>query len=260
MKYYVLSSGSKGNSTAFVNENDEILLVDCGLTVVELKRRFTQAHLSFDQIKAVFITHTHSDHCSALKAFSKNIIYAHKLSGLDIPEDHQLCDYDDVNILGFNLLVLPMSHDATGTLGFLMNYQNEKLAYITDTGYLHIQIQRSINNCDYYLIESNYDPRMLMLSNRPQYLKQRILSIKGHLSNMDCAVVLANVIGPKTKEICFIHRSLETNTEALLLQTFFNVMKEKDIDISHLKIGIAKQDRSLEREDFYESKKQGQTS
>ena len=126
-----------------------------------------------------------------------------------------------------------------------MGYDQEGLAFITDTGYLHVNIQRLINNCDTYLIESNYDPRMLMLSNRPNFLKQRILSMRGHLSNQDCALILANVMGPKTKEIVFIHRSLETNSENLLLNTFFTIMKQKNIDCSHLIINIADQFISL---------------
>ena len=252
MKYYCLSSGSKGNSTAFENENGDILLIDCGLSLKELQKRFVQANLNFNRIQAVIITHLHKDHCSCLRAFDKNIIYAHYDSMLDLDTDHQLHDYDTVNLLGFELFILPMSHDIDGTIGFLMTYQNEKLAYITDTGYVHINLQRMINNCNYYLIESNYDPRMLMLSNRPLYLKQRILSIKGHLSNEDCSVILANVMGPDTKEICFIHRSLETNSEDLILQTFKSVMKNKDINTSHILLKIAKQDRYLESRENYE--------
>lgn len=257
MKYFVLSSGSKGNSTALVNDKNEILLIDCGLSLNELNKRLSQAHLSFQQIKAVIITHLHKDHCVCLRAFDKEMIYAHVDSQLDLLVDHQLHDYENIDILGFHLLVLPMSHDIGGTIGFLIDYQNEKMAYITDTGYVHVQIQRLMNNCHYYLIESNHDPRMLMLSHRPMYLKQRILSIKGHLSNQDCCVTLSNVMGPNTKEICFLHRSLETNTEELIIQTFYTVMKHREIDVSHIILKIAKQDRCLEGEEIYEPQIEG---
>ena len=252
MIYYTLSSGSKGNSTAFVNDKGEILLVDCGLSIIELKRRLAQANLLFDNIKAVIITHLHKDHSLSIRAFDNSILYAHKDTALDLENNHLLDDFEIINLLGFELLVLPMSHDSDGTIGFMIKYNNEKLAYITDTGYVHVNNQRLINNCDYYLIESNHDPRMLMLSNRPLYLKQRILSIKGHLSNQDCALTLANVIGPKTKEICFIHRSLETNTEDLVFNTFFQVMKDKEMDLTNIKLKIAKQDRCVLRDEYYE--------
>lgn len=239
MEYYILASGSKGNCSVFVNQEGDILLIDCGISITEIKRKFIELHLDFQKIKAVVITHLHIDHSRSLRAFSEDMIYAHKDTLL-----HCAClldDYQDIDILGFHFFVLPMSHDSEGTIGFVITYQNEKLAYITDTGYLHVQNQKWINNCDTYLIESNYDPRMLMLSNRPNYLKQRILSIKGHLSNQDCAVILANVLGPNSKEIVFIHRSLETNSEEILLHTFYDVMKKRNMNISHLLISIASQ-------------------
>jgi len=86
MKYVVLSSGSKGNSTALINDRNEILLIDCGLSLKELNKRFEQADLSMNQIKAVIITHMHKDHCACMRAFPSNIIYAHKDSLLSIPK------------------------------------------------------------------------------------------------------------------------------------------------------------------------------
>lgn len=241
MEYYVLASGSKGNCSAFVNNDGDILLVDCGISLSEIKKKFLELKLDFFKIKAVLITHLHTDHSKSMRAFNATMLYAHKDCHLTLDSTNILDDYQEINILGFHLLILPMSHDIEGTIGFVMYYNNEKLAFITDTGYLHVENQKFINNSDIYLIESNYDPRMLMLSNRPNYLKQRILSIRGHLSNQDCALVIANVIGPKTKQIVFIHRSLETNSEELLLNTFFEVMKKKEIDVSHICINIANQ-------------------
>ncbi len=257
MRYYILASGSAGNCTAFVNDNDEILLIDCGLNQKEFKYRMAKAKLNPDNVKAIFITHMHGDHYNtSAKLFSSDMFYCNQRTSLNANYDHKLSDFDHLNLVGFDLVLIPMSHDSPGTTGLIISYNDEKLAYITDTGYVHVTIQRLINNCDYYLIESNHDPRMLMLSNRDYRTKTRILSVEGHLSNMDCASTLANVIGPNTKEICFLHRSREANTEELLLQTFYTAMKEKDIDISNIRIAIAKQDRLLESEDYYEPKKQ----
>lgn len=62
------------------------------------------------------------------------------------------------------------------------------------------------------------------------------------MSNQDCAYVLGNVIGPKTKEIVFLHRSREANTEEILMETFLFTMKKMNIDISNINIKIARQD------------------
>ena len=119
------------------------------------------------------------------------------------------------------------------------------MAYITDTGYVHENIQKFINNCDIYCIESNHDPRLLMLTKRPIFLKHRILSANGHLSNQDCAYVLGNVIGPKTKEIVFLHRSKEANTEEMIIETFTKTMEKMCVDVSKIKINIARQDEPI---------------
>ena len=80
-----------------------------------------------------------------------------------------------------------------------------------------------------------------MLTKRPMFLKQRILSSIGHLCNQDCAYVLGNVIGPNTKEIVFLHRSLEANTEDMIIHTFMSTMNKMDVDVSNIKINIARQ-------------------
>ena len=69
MKYYILGSGSGGNATALVNDNNEILLIDCGLPIVEIKRRLSEVGLAYDDIKKVLITHMHVDHVKSIKAF-----------------------------------------------------------------------------------------------------------------------------------------------------------------------------------------------
>jgi phosphoribosyl 1,2-cyclic phosphodiesterase len=243
MKYYILGSGSGGNSTALVNDKNEILLIDCGLPIIEIKRRLSEVGLDFDNVKKVLITHMHVDHVKSIKAFDPQNIYLNVLTEMN---SSNLFDYyEEFELLGFHIYTLLASHDSPGTTGFLIQYNNEKMAYITDTGYIHENTQKIINNCDIYCIESNHDPRLLMLTKRPMFLKNRILSANGHMSNQDCAYVLGNIMGPKTKEIVFLHRSLEANTEEMIIETFMNTMKKMDIDVSKININIAKQDSPI---------------
>lgn len=240
MKYYLLASGSSGNCTALVNDNDEILLIDCGISLNDIKNKLNEVNLSFDNVKKILITHTHVDHIKSIRAFDNKDIYINLATNM--PEFNQFDYYQHLDILGFDIYTLPASHDSPGTTAFLITYNNEKMAYITDTGYIHENIQRFINNCDIYCIESNHNPRLLMLTKRPMFLKNRILGATGHMSNQDCAYVLGNVIGPKTKEIVFLHRSREANTEEILMETFLFTMKKMNIDISNINIKIARQD------------------
>ena len=243
MKYYVLASGSGGNCTALVNDENEILLIDCGISIVDIKRRLEKVGLDFKNVKKVLITHTHVDHIKSLRAFEEQDVYLNVLTQMN---EFNLYDYyEELDLIGFKIYTLPSSHDSPGTTGYLIQYKDEKMAYITDTGYIHENIQTIINNCDIYCIESNHDPRLLMLTKRPMFLKQRILSANGHLSNGGCSYVLGNIIGPKTKEIVFLHRSREANTEEMVMVTFVKTMKIMDVDISNIKVNIAKQDEPI---------------
>lgn len=247
MRYYVLASGSKGNATVFVNDENEAILVDCGISKAEIERRMQPYHLTFNQIKKVIITHMHTDHCLSLRAFEPDQVYVHLCTQMS--EFHQYDYYQHLEFLGFDFYTLPVSHDSPGTTGFIITYKNRKIAYLTDTGYIHENIQRLMNNCDIYFIESNHDPRMLMLTHRPMYLKQRILSSNGHLSNQDCAYVLGNVMGPKTSQIIFLHRSLEANSEEMIAETFLRIMKQMKVDVSSIRLCIAKQDQVVGSQD-----------
>lgn len=240
MKYYFLASGSKGNCTALVNDNQEILLIDCGIAINDIKLRLESVGLKYENIKKVLITHMHIDHVKSLRAFEPKDVYLNVIN--DMREFNQFDYYESFEVLGFNVYTLPASHDSPGTTGFLIEYKGEKMAFITDTGYIHENTQTIINNCDIYCIESNHDPRLLMLTNRPMFLKNRILSANGHMSNQDCSYVLGNVMGPKTKEIVFLHRSLEANSEDMVAHTFVSTMNKMGVDIKNIKVNIARQD------------------
>lgn len=239
MKFYILASGSAGNCTALVNNNNEILLIDCGIAYTDICKKLNQVGLDVSNIKKVLITHMHVDHVKSIRAFESKDLYLHidtQMNECNLFEYYQFLD-----ILGFKIFTLPASHDSAGTTAFLIEYENEKMAYITDTGYIHENIQKLINNCDIYCIESNHDPRMLMLTKRPMFLKNRILSANGHMSNQDCAYVLGNVMGPDSKQIVFLHRSQEANSEEMIMQTFTSTMKKMNVDVSNIDIKIARQ-------------------
>ena len=228
MKYYFLASGSKGNCRALVNDNQEILLFDCGIAINDIKLRLESVGLKYENIKKVLITHMHIDHVKSLRAFEPKDVYLNVIN--DMREFNQFDYYESFEVLGFNVYTLPASHDSPGTTGFLIEYKGEKMAFITDTGYIHENTQTIINNCDIYCIESNHDPRLLMLTNRPMFLKNRILSIKGHMSNKICGEVLNQVIEANNlKKIILAHLSEECNTEELAVDTVLENINSENI-------------------------------
>lgn len=142
---------------------------------------------------------------------------------------------EDLKITSF-----PLSHDVDYINGYIFESDNKKVAYITDTGYINIKNHELLNNLDCYIIESNHDIELLMEGSYPHYLKQRILSDRGHLSNHDAINYLNKFVGERTKKIVLFHLS-EKNNSIDLVKKEFKKLNKKDIDLY-----IAKQKEKTE--------------
>lgn len=216
MKFHVLASGSKGN--AFVLEKkDTKILIDCGTTKKYLNDSFKTLDLDMNTLNSIFITHNHSDHIRQINMFKKHpFLYApEKL----LFEHNLVLPYEPFTIGDFNIMPLPTSHDADVSVGYVIQDFEHKLIYMTDTGYVQQTHLKYMQDADYIILESNHDPDLLMKTNRPYFIKQRILSDKGHLSNDGAGEVLNQIVGTNTKEIVLAHLSEEGNTETLAIET-----------------------------------------
>ena len=130
--------------------------------------------------------------------------------------------------------IIPTSHDALTSNGYLIENNNESLVYITDTGYINQRHLVYLKDKTYYILESNHDTERLIKGPYPEYLQRRILSDKGHLSNELCAGYLSRLIGPNTKKVVLAHLSETNNTEELALNANFKVLKENGIDFTNI--------------------------
>jgi phosphoribosyl 1,2-cyclic phosphodiesterase len=239
MEYVILASGSRGNSTVIMNGKTRIL-IDAGLPTNELLSKLESLNLSVDQIDAVLITHEHIDHTRSLEIFSKSKVYSSPLT-LSLEDKNYLEFYKEVKIAGFNITPIQLSHDCADPMGFIIKHDHESLVYITDTGYIKEQDFQYINNATHYILESNHDENMLMMTKRPHHLKQRIMSPKGHLSNITASLILAKLVGVETKSIRLAHLSDEANTKELAYQTLIDILDEHGI--AHKEIDILVADR-----------------
>ena len=152
-----------------------------------------------------------------------------------LPAKNYLNPYNTYKFNDLEVFVLAASHDID-TINFVIKNKEETLVYITDTGYISKKNLGYLSNADYYFFESNHDVKMLMESNRPIFLKKRILSDNGHLSNETASEYL---IGEKTKEIMFIHLSDVANTKDVCINTFNNIATKRNKDITKLTISCA---------------------
>lgn len=234
MKYYVLASGSKGNCTV-ITDKDGIIVIDAGTTDRHLKACFEEIELDYKTVDALLITHTHKDHIGRINLFKDIPMYTPEFLG-DKYKQIKVYGEDSFIIKGFNVRAITLSHDRELTVGYIIENSRKKLVYVTDTGYFKDKHLELIFNADYYIFESNHDPVMLMETNRPFYLKQRILAMDGHMSNEDAALVLSKSIGEKTKDIVLAHISEEANDPKIAYKT----MKER-IDHTDIDVKVAKQ-------------------
>lgn len=242
MKVKTIASGSKGNCTIVSCDNTN-LIIDMGISYLTLKKSLEENSLSFDNFSGILITHCHKDHTKGLSSLVKK-------TNLDvyIPENmyESLKEYipytnckfieDIFTINDVQIELIHTSHDAPSSVGFIISYNEKSLVYVTDTGYINRKYLAKMVGKDAYIIESNHDEIMLMDGPYPRFLKERVISDKGHLSNKTTAKYLKKIVGENTKNIVLAHLSETNNTEELALKA----MKEENLD-KKITITIASQ-------------------
>lgn len=232
LRFNILASGSKGNC-CIVESKDTAIMIDCGMSKKYLFDALKKINLNIDDINALLITHTHSDHISQLKHFKS--IPTYSMCDLEVDELIKVEAYQVIEINNIKVKILPTSHDCDNSIGFVIFDDDESLVYITDTGYVMDNVKKEIINKNYYIFESNHDIEMLMETNRPIYVKQRIISDIGHLCNEDSATILDEVVGDETKEIILAHISEEGNSYEQALKVANEIIKK------NINIRVAKQ-------------------
>ena len=244
MKFIVIQSGSKGNATLVIDQG-RVLLIDMGITLRTLKEALAKENLNIYNISAMLLTHEHWDHIAGIRYLPPLPIYCTKetYSSDNVVE---LVPYQQFELEHFKITPVSTSHDVKNPLGFIIENEEEKLVYLTDSGKITVKTMQKLKNADYYIIESNHDPDMLMATNRPMFLKKRILSTKGHLSNEQSATYMTKCIGERTTTIVLAHLSEEANDPNVALETYKKVFEDAKISTDKIKIYCANQHYSVE--------------
>ncbi len=254
MKLCVLGSGSKGNVTYFESGKTKIL-IDCGITYKQLTTRLSNKELSIDTLDGILITHEHTDHVAGINVLLKRIDTVcyltedtynalHPKVKQNVKEKQMSFITPENSFMINDVEVTPISisHDAEDAVGYVIKAEGKKIVYVTDIGYLPVKDLKTFSNADIYVFESNYDITMLFTSERPFYLKQRIDSVKGHMSNNDSAYNMTKLIGKNTKQIILAHPSRECNLPNVAIKTYDEVFNDYGLKITDYNLVVATQD------------------
>ena len=228
-KVCTLASGSSGNALLASCGNTHIL-VDAGISVRRINAALKALGLSMDDISALLITHSHSDHVSALTTLLKHYTFPifssygtafdlrNRFSGI-APLLQPFAAGDSFPIGAFSVRSFPTSHDAGDSVCYRLDSPDGAAGVLTDTGYVTEEAAEALQGVSLLVLESNHDVETLKSGPYPYYLKQRILGSAGHLSNDDAAHFAVIAAKSGAKDVLLAHLSRENNTPAMALHT-----------------------------------------
>jgi len=237
VKFCVLASGSSGNAAFLATENTRIL-VDAGLSMLQLRKRLAAVGEDLNRIDAILVTHEHSDHVAGLPVLGRNkdvraVIYLSRLTSPTIDwgerQPARLESFQagaaftigDVAVQSFSI-----PHDAVDPVGFCFEAQGVKIGVATDLGYVPESVKFHLRRMDLLLLEANHDLDMLKVGPYPWSVKQRVMSRVGHLSNMHMSDYLMEDLDSCTANLVLGHLS-EQNNHPAIVQMIANEALEK---------------------------------
>ncbi|HCC00435.1 MAG TPA: MBL fold metallo-hydrolase [Ruminococcaceae bacterium] len=250
-KFCSLFSGSSGNCTFVEGENGGIL-IDAGGSLRKIATTLQALGTDITHIRAIFLTHEHIDHIKALPMLFKKWkipVFAtpgtvagvcDRFSELERSQFQQLDTNATAEIAGMSITSFATSHDSKESVGFHLCLPNhEQIAVATDLGFVDDAVRDSLCGCRVVMLESNHDIEMLKKGRYPVFLKRRILSAVGHLSNRDCASLLPDLVDSGTEHIVLAHLSKDNNSPRLALQTAQKVLDQAGSLSHHISIEAA---------------------
>ena len=244
-----LASGSKGNCTYLGTKRTKIL-IDAGISCKLVESRLSEIDVVMSDIQAILITHEHTDHIKGVERLAlkwKIPILANSETArgiLHICGQHptfkifttgETFTFGDLEIHPFSI-----QHDTLDPVAFTIRTDQYKLGFCTDLGFVSTLTKNRLQGCDYLMIEANHEPSMVHASPRPMIYKQRVLGRQGHLSNKECADLIASILHDNLKHIHLAHLSSECNHPELAMKIIQDIILHSGLKIE---LSIAYQDK-----------------
>ncbi|MBP6021413.1 MAG: MBL fold metallo-hydrolase [Candidatus Methanomethylophilaceae archaeon] len=217
LEVHILASGSDGNCTV-IEYDDEAVMIDAGVSCRKITQYMDQEGVDVRKIKALLLTHEHSDHILGAGAVARKFdlpVYCNRAtfdaSNIGCVDYREIRTMGEFAVGGINIIPLPTSHNAVDPNAFLTEKDGKKALLATDMGKMTFQVEHALAQSDIAVIESNYDRKMLDEGPYPLYLKRIIGSEQGHLSNVECAAAIKRTMNDK-RQIFLAHLSKTNNT------------------------------------------------
>lgn len=237
----VLASGSKGNCS-FISDGDTSLLIDAGLSGVEIERRLAVHGIDPQNLTALVISHEHHDHIQGAGVIARRyqlpVYISSKTcraawSGLGrIEKYHYFECGDSFRIGSMDIHPFSLSHDAVDPAGFTFSRDGLKIGLATDLGVATAMVKENLKGCQLLILEANHDPDMLIVGSYPWPVKQRIKGRTGHLSNSESRELLLEVKHAQLSHVILAHLSHENNTCEKALSTVGQALNDSRTTLS----------------------------
>jgi len=235
-----IASGSNGNCYYIGNGTDAIL-VDAGLSGKQIINRMAELGLEPTKIKAVFITHEHGDHMRGARGVNKKLqvpIFltaktyngAYKNMRPDSPKYFK--PDEEIQVGEFTIFPVLKNHDAAEPCSFRIQYKNKNVGVFTDIGTPCDNVKTHISKCDGLFLESNYDEKMLWEGRYPEFLKVRVASEVGHLSNDQAFELLEKHTNGNLKCVFLSHISKDNNTHDIAIKRMESLTNRFELKIA----------------------------
>lgn len=235
MKFCSIASGSSGNCY-FIKNDTDALLVDCGISAKAAEDALKYLGESINDVQGILVSHEHIDHIKGIGVLARRYrlpVYAtegtwagmrEKLGDISASQIKLLPKDGSLSIGDFSVKWFTTNHDAQEPVAYIIEQQGKKIGIATDTGVLKPEMIDKLYNSDIVAIEANHDEELLKKGRYPYYLKKRILSDYGHLSNSACGLGLVDIIGPQTKQVLLAHLSQQNNLPLLAYQSVKEIL------------------------------------
>ena len=250
-RFCTLYSGSSGNST-YIGTGTGGILVDAGVSCKALLTALSARDIRPDTIRGLFLTHEHIDHIKGVRVLLKKYaipLFASRETLEWLADRGELPSTGPVQEISASTVIaagdmeirpFATSHDSVGSLGYRISLPDgQELGFATDLGCYTEAVEEGLRGCRTVMLESNYDDGMILVSDYPYYLKRRIQSRSGHLSNSDCAAALPALAQNGTRNFVLGHLSQNNNLGLLAQQASEQALLQAGLERGDFTLQIA---------------------